>query len=64
MKDLKISMRLGIGFGVVIALMLITILMSLMRFGTVAEVNERFVKNDLGTMEATHSIGEAAREDA
>ena len=62
--NLKISVRLGAGFAVLIALMLTSILISITRFASIEALNEKIIREDLVSSNAAHSIDEAAREDA
>ncbi len=62
--NLKISVRLAIGFGAVIALMLMIVATSIARFSSIGEINRKVVEEDLVSAETAHAIDEAAREDA
>jgi methyl-accepting chemotaxis protein len=62
--NMKISSRLALGFGALMALMLIAILVSLARFASIGRINNKIISQDLVSVAAAHSIDEAAREDA
>jgi methyl-accepting chemotaxis protein len=62
--NLKISVRLGASFAVLIMLMLISIVVSIARFASIEALNEKIIREDLVSSNAAHSIDEAAREDA
>ncbi|HYD60893.1 MAG TPA: methyl-accepting chemotaxis protein [Noviherbaspirillum sp.] len=62
--NLKISLRLGASFAVLIVLMLISIVVSIARFASIEALNEKIIREDLVSSNAAHSIDEAAREDA
>ena len=62
--NLKISARLGIGFGILIVLMLVVIGISIGRFSSIGEINRQIIEQDLVSANAAHAIDEAAREDA
>ena len=62
--NLKISMRLGAGFGVLIILTLLSISISLFRFSSIGDLTARIIQEDLVSANAAHAIDEAAREDA
>ena len=51
-NDLKIGVRMGAGFGLLILMMLVMALVSVMRFGDVAEINDRIIEKDWVKAEA------------
>ncbi len=62
--NLRISVRLGIAFAVLMALMLAMIVVSIARFTTVGAINNKVIKQDWVGAAAATSIDGAAREDA
>jgi methyl-accepting chemotaxis protein len=62
--NVKISLRLAVGFGILILLMLAMIAVSVGRLSSIGKVNDRIIEQDLASADAAHSIDEAAREDA
>jgi methyl-accepting chemotaxis protein len=64
LHNFKISIRLMIGFGVVMALMLISIVVSIARLSTIGRANDKIIEQDWVSAAAASSIDQAAREDA
>jgi methyl-accepting chemotaxis protein len=64
LHNFKISIRLGIGFGVLMVLMLISILVSIARLTTIGRANDKIIEQDWVSAAAASSIDQAAREDA
>jgi methyl-accepting chemotaxis protein len=62
--NFRISARLAAGFGSVIALMLIMVVVSIVRFSSVGSITSKVIEDDLVSSNAAHAIDEAAREDA
>ena len=62
--DLKISVRLGAGFGILMALMMVAILVSIVRLTSIGNANDHIIESDLVSATAAHAIDESAREDA
>ena len=62
--NLKISVRLGAGFGILIVLMLTMIAVSIARINSVGDVTKTVIEDDLISTDAAHVIDEAARENA
>jgi methyl-accepting chemotaxis protein len=62
--NLKISARLGAGFGILIVLMLTVIGIGIGRFASIGDINRQIIEQDLVSVNAAHNIDEAAREDA
>src|SRR4051812_11932915 len=62
--NLKISVRLATGFGILMALMLIAIMVSIVRFSSIGDANDQIIHRDWVSASAAHGIDEAAREDA
>jgi methyl-accepting chemotaxis protein len=62
--NVKISVRLAVGFGILILLMLAMVAVSVGRLASIGKVNDRIIEQDLASTNAAHSIDEAAREDA
>ncbi|MDE2418006.1 MAG: MCP four helix bundle domain-containing protein [Burkholderiales bacterium] len=62
--DLKIGVRMGAGFGLVIAMMLIMVVVSVVRFGDIGEINDRIIEKDWVKAEATNVINATTRANA
>jgi methyl-accepting chemotaxis protein len=63
-SNLKISTRLRAGFGILIALMLLTVIVGLVRFTSLGQITNKVINSDLVSVNAAHAIEAAAREDA
>ncbi len=63
-NDLKIGVRMGAGFGLLISMMLVMALVSVMRFGDVAEINDRIIEKDWVKAEAANVINATTRANA
>ncbi|HQC86289.1 MAG TPA: MCP four helix bundle domain-containing protein, partial [Rhodoferax sp.] len=63
-NDLKIGVRMGAGFGLLILMMLVMALVSVMRFGDVAEINDRIIEKDWVKAEAANVINATTRANA
>ena len=63
-SDLKIGMRLSLGFGLLIAMMLGMALMGGWRFAQVGEVNQRLVEVDWVKVDAIHAVDVGTRANA
>jgi len=64
LSDLKIGVRLSLGFGLLIVMMLGMALVSGLRFGQVREVNQRLVEVDWLKVEAIHAVDVGTRANA
>jgi len=62
--NLKISIRLGAAFAVLMLLMLGMIVTSIVRFASVGAVNDKIIRRDWVSAAAANTIDAAAREDA
>jgi len=62
--NLKISMRLGAAFAILMILMLIMIIFSIARFASVGDANDKIIKRDWVSVAAANTIDADAREDA
>jgi methyl-accepting chemotaxis protein len=62
--NFKISIRLGVGFGILMLLMLIMMLVGIVRLGALGEVNNKIVGQNMVDLDAANIIDDAAREDA
>ena len=62
--NFKISVRLSTGFGILMALMLVTTIVSIARFSSIGNANNKFIMQDWAAAEAAHAIDSAARENA
>jgi methyl-accepting chemotaxis protein len=60
----RISIRLGTGFGILIVLILISILVSVARFSAIGRANDKIMNEDWVSASAANAIDQAAREDA
>ncbi len=63
-NGLKIGVRMGAGFGLLILMMLVMALVSVMRFGDVAEINDRIIEKDWVKAEAANVINATTRANA
>jgi len=63
-NDLRIGIRMGAGFGLLILMMLVMTLVSVMRFGDVAEINDRIIEKDWVKAEAANVINATTRANA
>jgi len=63
-RNFRISVRLSGGFGILMALMLITILVSMIRFSSIGNANSKIIDQDWVSAAAANAIDAAAREDA
>ncbi len=64
MSDMKIGTRLGLTFGLLIVMMLAIVVVGLLRFGSVAELNTRIVEEDWVKAEAANVINVTTRANA
>jgi methyl-accepting chemotaxis protein len=62
--NLKIGIRLGIGFGMLIVMMLSMILIAIMRFVDVGEINNRIIEKEWVKAELTNTINATTRANA
>jgi methyl-accepting chemotaxis protein len=62
--DLKIGTRLGAGFGLLIFMMVAMIVIAMLRFGQVGEVNDRIIEKDWVKAEAANLINATTRANA
>jgi methyl-accepting chemotaxis protein len=62
--DLKIGTRLGAGFGLLIFMMVAMIVIAMLRFGQVGEVNDRIIEKDWVKAEAADLINATTRANA
>jgi len=62
--NLKISVRLGAAFAVLMALMLVMIVFSIVRFSSVGAANDQIIRQDWVSAASANVIDAAAREDA
>ncbi|MBI2746546.1 MAG: MCP four helix bundle domain-containing protein [Burkholderiales bacterium] len=62
--NLKIGTRLGLGFGLLIVMLLAVILLALWRFSQVGEVNSRIIEKDWVKAEAANVINATTRANA
>ena len=63
-RNFRISVRLSGGFGILMALMLIMILISIIRFSSIGNANSKIIDQDWVSAAAANAIDAAAREDA
>jgi methyl-accepting chemotaxis protein len=63
-NNLKIGVRLGAGFGILIFMMLCMALVSINRFGELAEINDRIIERDWVKAEAANVINATTRANA
>mgnify|MGYP003614596146 FL=1 len=64
MSDWKIGTRLGMTFGLLIVMMLAIVVVGLVRFGSVADLNTRIVEEDWVKAEAANTINVTTRANA
>jgi len=62
--NLKIGTRLGLGFGLLIVMLLAVILLALWRFSQIGEVNSRIIEKDWVKAEAANVINATTRANA
>ena len=62
--NLKIGVRLGFGFGVLISIMLIVVSVALLRFSDVNLVNDRIIEKDWVKAESANIINATTRANA
>jgi methyl-accepting chemotaxis protein len=62
--NLKISVRLGAAFAVLLLLMLGVIATSILRFASIGAINDKIIRQDWVSVAAANAIDAAAREDA
>ncbi|KRH98582.1 methyl-accepting chemotaxis protein [Curvibacter sp. PAE-UM] len=62
--NLKIGTRLGLGFGLLIVMLLAVILLALLRFSQIGEVNSRIIEKDWVKAEAANVINATTRANA
>jgi methyl-accepting chemotaxis protein len=63
-RNFRISVRLSGGFGILMALMLVMILVSIIRFSSIGNANSKIIDQDWVSAAAANAIDAAAREDA
>jgi methyl-accepting chemotaxis protein len=63
-SDMKIGARLGIGFGLVLILMAVLVVVGLMRFSAIEEINSRIVEKDWVKADAAATINAMTRANA
>ena len=63
-QNLRIGMRLALGFGLLIAFTVLAIALAVLRFSQVAEVNTRIIESDWVKAEAANSINATTRANA
>ena len=64
MGDLKIGTRLGLTFGLLIVMMLAMVVVGLLRFSSVAQVNTRIIEEDWVKAEAANVVNVTTRANA
>lgn len=64
MNNLKIGTRLGTGFGLLSVMMLVMIVVGLMRFTDIGEINSRIIEKDWVKAEAANTINATTRANA
>ncbi len=63
-NNLKIGIRLGAGFGILIAMMLLMALVSVVRFSELADINDRIIEKDWVKAESANVINATTRANA
>jgi len=63
-SDLKIGVRMGVGFGLLITMMLVMVVVAVLRFGDVGEINDRIIEKDWVKAEAANVINATTRANA
>jgi len=63
-NNLKIGIRLGAGFGILIAMMLVMALVSVVRFSELSDINDRIIEKDWVKAEAANVINATTRANA
>jgi methyl-accepting chemotaxis protein len=63
-NDLKIGIRMGIGFGLLISMMLAMLAVSVLRFGDVGEINDRIIEKDWVKADAANIVNATTRANA
>ena len=61
---MKVSTRLGIGFGLVLLMMVIMIIIAFTRFSSIGEANDKMIEKDWVKADAANTINLATRENA
>lgn len=64
LNNLKIGIRMGIGFGLLILMMLAMVAVSVSRFGDVGEINDRIIEKDWVKADAANVINAMTRANA
>lgn len=64
MSDMKIGTRLGLTFGLLIVMMLAIVVVGVLRFGSVADLNTRIIEDDWVKAEAASTINVTTRANA
>ena len=64
LRDLKIGIRLALAFGVILAMMVAMIVVSINRFMTVGDINTRIIEVDWVKAEAANTINATTRANA
>ena len=63
-SDLKIGVRMGVGFGLLITMMLVMVVVAVLRFSDVGEINDRIIEKDWVKAEASNVINATTRANA
>jgi methyl-accepting chemotaxis protein len=63
-ETMKVSTRLGVGFGLVLLMMAILIGLALMRFASIGEINSKIIEKDWVKADAANTINLATRANA
>jgi methyl-accepting chemotaxis protein len=63
-NNLKIGIRLGAGFGILIAMMLVMALVSVVRFSELSDIKDRIIEKDWVKAEAANVINSTTRANA
>ena len=63
-QNLRIGVRLGWGFGLLIVLTVVAIAVAILRFSQVGEVNTRIIESDWVKAEAANTINATTRANA
>ncbi|MBC7857298.1 MAG: MCP four helix bundle domain-containing protein, partial [Burkholderiaceae bacterium] len=64
LETMKVSTRLGVGFGLVLLMMAILIGLALVRFASVGEINNKIIEKDWVKADAANTINLATRANA
>lgn len=63
-NDLRIGVRMGLGFGLLITMMLVMVIVGVLRFGDVGEINDRIIEKDWVKADAANVINATTRVNA